>query len=137
LGTLRSVEAGGLVFMRFSSADDRITPQEGLAMKVRLWLASLFTLGILASFVFTIGMVFAYEAGLIGAVVMVGVTVLINLLMWLLAGNTRAAGLRGKATRLPSNGDWCRRPAPPAPNGEQKRVDVGYRLFGSPGADRS
>ncbi|MBI2892560.1 MAG: M48 family metalloprotease [Deltaproteobacteria bacterium] len=54
-------------------------------MKAKLWFASLVTLGILFSFVFTILMAFAYEGGLIGAGLMLALTVLINLVMWLVS----------------------------------------------------
>jgi Zn-dependent protease with chaperone function len=54
-------------------------------MRLKLWLTSLFTLGILFSFVCTILLLAAWDGGLVSAGVVLGATVLINVLMWLLS----------------------------------------------------
>jgi len=54
-------------------------------VKVKLWLSSIFTLGILFSFVCTILLLAAWDGGLITAGVVLAATVLINVLMWLLS----------------------------------------------------
>jgi len=54
-------------------------------MKARLFFASTVTLGILASFVFVIFFLIAYFADLINAWVLIGLTVIMNLIMWLVS----------------------------------------------------
>jgi len=54
-------------------------------MKIRLWLTSLFTLGILFSFVFMVLLLAAYDGGLISAGLMLALTVFFNFLMWLIS----------------------------------------------------
>jgi Zn-dependent protease with chaperone function len=63
----------------------KIRKSGGCAIKGKLVFASIFTLGILACFVFTIVAAAAYAGGLINATVMVTFTILISAVMWLIS----------------------------------------------------
>lgn len=54
-------------------------------MKAKLVFASVFTLGILASFIFCILFAIAYAGGMINATLMIGGTILVNFVLWLVS----------------------------------------------------